>query len=259
MPMTGTFMRKALLPMLASLALCGAATAALIASNAHAQPERKPMMVALVTPGMETAAPAAEAGGPGRDMGRAMPSPAEMAAHFKQVCRDRYARQAGALAYAEAKLSLTAAEQPLFDHWKQIKLDIAKRQSDTCATRERPANARMPSLIDRMARRQDMLKARLADLDAERPALEAFYNSLSADQKREFTRGVRELMALRAHRMMAGGPGMMGHGMMGHGMMGRGMMEHGMMRPGMGRGPMGMGPDAPPPGPGNAPPGPPPQ
>ena len=50
--MTGTFMRKALVPMLASLALCGGATVALIASNAHAQPEgKKPMMVALVTPG----------------------------------------------------------------------------------------------------------------------------------------------------------------------------------------------------------------
>ena len=46
-------MRKALVPMLASLALCGAATAALVATNARAAPTttRKPVMVALVTPG----------------------------------------------------------------------------------------------------------------------------------------------------------------------------------------------------------------
>ena len=40
-------MRKALLPMIASLALCGAATAALIATNAHAeQSGTKPVMMA---------------------------------------------------------------------------------------------------------------------------------------------------------------------------------------------------------------------
>jgi hypothetical protein len=206
------------------------------------------MMVAL-----NQAAPATEAGGAPRSMGHAMPSPGEMAAHFKQMCQDRYARQAGALAYLEAKLSLTTAEQPLFEHWKQVKLDIAKRQTETCGTRERPKNARMPTVVDRMERREAMLQKRLADLQAERPALESFYNALSADQKREFGRGVAGLMMLREHRMMAGGPGMMGHRM--GGMMGPGMMERGMMH----RGPMGMGPDGPPPGPGNAPPGPPPQ
>src|SRR5665213_2087135 len=42
-------MRKALIPMVASLALCGAGTAALIASNSHAQASpRKPVMVALL-------------------------------------------------------------------------------------------------------------------------------------------------------------------------------------------------------------------
>ena len=44
-------MRKALFPMIASLALCGAATAALVATNARAeQGGRKPVMIALVTP-----------------------------------------------------------------------------------------------------------------------------------------------------------------------------------------------------------------
>ena len=45
-------MRKALIPMLASLALCGAATVALVATNARAQTNsRKPVMAALVAPG----------------------------------------------------------------------------------------------------------------------------------------------------------------------------------------------------------------
>ena len=42
-------MRKALLPMIASLALCGAATVALIATNARAeQSGRKPVMLGVV-------------------------------------------------------------------------------------------------------------------------------------------------------------------------------------------------------------------
>ena len=154
--MTGAFMRKALLPMLASLALCGTATFAVIASNAHAQPEqKKPMMVALVTPAMavNSVAPV-ESGGSARPSGHMhMPSPAEIAAHRKQMCQDGYAREAGALAYTEAKLSLSTTQQPLFEHWKQVKLDIAKRRATACASRERPRNAAMPSLLDRMVRK----------------------------------------------------------------------------------------------------------
>ena len=40
-----------------------------------------------------------------------------------------------------------------------------------------------------MAREEDRLKERLADLEAERPALEAFYNALSPAQKMEMARG----------------------------------------------------------------------
>jgi hypothetical protein len=256
-PMSGTFMRKALLPMLAALALCGTATFALIAGNAHAQPEhKKPMMIALVTPGTkaESTVSAAGRGGAGAAEHRLhLPAPAEIATHFQQICQDRYARQAGLLAYAEAKLSLTSAQQPLFAHWKQVKLDIAKRRADACAARARPANAKMPTLIDRMAQREDMLRQQLADLDAERPALDALFKSLSPEQKQELGRGLAALRGpMRAHGMFAGGPAMAGHGMMRQGMMRPGLMRRAMMR----RGAMG----APPPGAaGEAPPAPPPQ
>ena len=58
-------MRKALIPMLASLALCGAATTALVISTARAQPnttDHKPMMVAAS--GVELAANDAPADAP---------------------------------------------------------------------------------------------------------------------------------------------------------------------------------------------------
>ena len=89
-----------------------------------------------------------------------------------------------------------------------------------------------PSVIDHLAREEDMLKDRLADLQAERPALEALYNTLTPDQRNDL-----------GHDGMRGGMGRPGGRMM------MGMMGHrGPMGPGMG--PMGHGPaDAPPPPP----------
>ncbi len=214
-------MRKALLPMIASLALCGTATAALIATNASAaQSARKPMMVAFNTTGAndDTAAPRSDGGAP----------PDGMMRHGmrEQFCKDMYARRVGELAYFEAKLSLTSAQAPLFENWKQVTLDIAKRNSDACGQRGKLQKAnmdrKMPSLIDGINRQQDRLKKRLADLDAERPPLEALYNALDPRQKIELTHGIRGLMMMH---------GMMEHRMGGHGMMGGRMMMGMMGRP----------------------------
>jgi LTXXQ motif family protein len=224
-------MRKALLPMIASLALCGTATAALIATNARAEQSiRKPVMVALVTPddlaanaphGVQAAPPSEMAGPPPEAM-------RDMAARRDQFCKDMYARRVGELAYFEAKLTLTAAQAPLFDHWRQATLDVAKRRSGECGTGERHArNGKMPTLVDRMAKREDRLKHRLADLESQRPALEALYTSLNPQQRAELSHGIARLEMAR---------GMMERHMMGHRMM-MGMMG-GPRGPEMGRGRM---------------------
>ena len=107
-------MRKALLPMIASLALCGAATVALIATNAHAeQTGRKPVMLAAAAQdgqsGIETAAPGPDDGA-GPDM---MRDDGHRRAEF---CKAMYAHKVGELAFMEAQLTLTPAQQPLFEH-----------------------------------------------------------------------------------------------------------------------------------------------
>jgi hypothetical protein len=207
-------MRKALIPMLASLALCGAATAALVATNARAQTSpRKPVMVALVAPGTMLAqnTPPGAPRGEMRDM--RMPNPAEMAARMKQMCDDHYAREVGRMAYLETRLNLTQPEQPLFAHWKGVKLDIAKRHTAECGQRTAAHQDRkMSTPVERMGREQDMLKKRLADLDAERPVLAALYDGLTPQQ--------REALSPHRGRMMAGG------------MRDRGMMRHGPMEMG---------------------------
>ena len=218
-------MRKALLPMIGVLLLCSAATIALIATNARAaQDGRKPMMIALMAPDMArrtTAAPPPESGSPRgvmREGGR------------EQICRDVYAGKAGELAFLEAKLSLDARQAPLFARWKQASLEIAKQNEGDCAGPRR--DLRRPSAVDRMTLEEDLLKKRLADIQAERPSLTALYNALTPAQKEEFSHSDARRMPGRFNVMF----GMLDH---------PGMQ---MMRPDAMRGTMHgpMGPEPPP-------------
>ncbi|HWX90044.1 MAG TPA: Spy/CpxP family protein refolding chaperone [Rhizomicrobium sp.] len=210
-------MRKALLPLIASLALCGTATAALIATNARAdQTVRRPVMIAQAGP---SDASRAEAGPP--DMQDGM---REDGAHRVEMCKEMYAHKVGELAFLEAKLSLSASQAPLFARWKEASLDIAKRHETDCTSDDRRANLRgqHPSVVDRLTLEEDLLKKRLADIQAERPALAAFYDSLTPAQKEEFGHGDMHRMAGRMHMMM----GMMGRP---HPGIGPDRMEHGPM------------------------------
>jgi hypothetical protein len=204
-------MRKALIPMLASLALCGAATTALVISTAHAQPSpHKPVMLAQA----DTSPPARR--------GFNRPAPADMADRMKQMCQDQVARETGRLAYLETRLDLTSSEQPLFQRWKDATLGVAHRHADQCnqqvsqrlaqrqaaqapqgQSSQAPRNARSAANpTDRMAREEDRLKQRLADIEAVRPALDAFTNALSPTQKTELARanrgGTRNAMMRRS-------------------------------------------------------------
>jgi hypothetical protein len=109
----------------------------------------------------------------------------DMAAWHQERCSDRYARHVGEVAYLEAKLSLTDAQRPLFASWKDAVLSSAKSNADACAAMH-PDFSHPPSILDREARMHDMLQKRLAELDAQRPAMTALYQALTLDQKRVF-------------------------------------------------------------------------
>jgi len=198
-------MRKALLPLVASLLVSVTATGALIATNAHAgQTGQQPKMVLA----QNQPSPNAE-----REAGRPPPpdiddivAPAPQRGRF---CQDIYARRAGELAFMEAKLQLTPDQQPLFARWREVSLDIAKRHESDCGARVdrfRAAGQR-PDMIERLNREEERLKARLAEIDAQRPALTALYDALTPTQKQDVAQSVRHRMAGRMHRMM----GMMQH------------------------------------------------
>jgi hypothetical protein len=136
----------------------------------------------------------------------------DFAAWHQHMCTDQYAYRVGDMAYLEAKLSLTDSQRALFAQWKDTVLSSAKDRESECLARTARADHR-PSFTDREARMHEMLQARLAELDAEHPAVTALYNSLSADQKQAF-----DMMGARRHGgehggwHHHGGPG--DHGMM---------------------------------------------
>lgn len=172
-------MRKALIPMLASLALCGAGTLALIASNERAQANpRKPMMVALLGADALLAQNLPDAS-PASDMGEAT----GFGPNLKQFCDDRYAGEVGRMAYLEARLQLSDSEQPLFGRWKDVRLDIAKRRAADCNTRIAGADQDRADPVTRMSRQETMLKQRIADIDTERPVFAALYAVLTPEQR----------------------------------------------------------------------------
>ena len=187
-------MRKALLPILAALLVSGTA-GALIATGAHADAGKTVMMLA-----QNQATPEA-ARQPPPDLDEAMTP------RRGQFCRNISALKAGELAFLETKLQLTASQQPLFARWKDISMDIAKRHEGDCDSRvERAAAGQRPDMMARLDREEDRLKTRLADLQAERPALSTLYAALDPTQKEELGRAAR--MGGRMHRIM----GMMNHG-----------------------------------------------
>ena len=206
-------MRKAIFPLIASLALCGAATVALVATNARAEqsPQRpviqRPVMMALATAPslpLDTAAPPAEGGDmlPGMDM----PHDGMMGGAMRtRMCKDMVARQTGELAYLETKLALTPAQAPLFARWKGVMLDIAQKHQGECAQMPMMHKSGMrPDMLEGMAMEEKMLKIRLADLQAERPTLSALYAALTPEQKTELGQAARHEMAGRMHMMMDG-------------------------------------------------------
>ncbi len=198
-------MRKALVPLLASLLLCGAATGALVATNALAQPApRNPMLLA-----QNTETPPASAQLWAACIGSARPtSPHSTRQGAKTNMRGRWA----AWPIWKTRLGLTGSSSNLFSAWRAVKLDIAKRHADDCTQREVEPGPQRLNPVDRMARMEDLLKKRITDLDAERPAFAALYNALSPEQRKPSRRIIIAMMRR----------GMWGHHGMGRGMMGPG-------------------------------------
>ena len=117
------------------------------------------------------------------------PNPEEMAAWHAERCKSHYARVAGKLAFLQADLSITDAQRGAFDQWKGVVLSSAKAHSDACLAHTADGKEmHRHDALERNARMEKMLEGKLAELKAERPALESLYASLTPDQKKAFDR-----------------------------------------------------------------------
>lgn len=247
-------MRKSLLVLSFSFAACAAATALVATASAQAPAANNPVMLAQGSPPAPNAA--GRRGPAARGPSRPAPTTAERTARRDGICQETVARTAGRFAELEVRLNLTGAQTGAFTHWRDLRLAAAKTRAAECASRPLPpqmaqgaarggrgANATPPNPVERLTREETQLQHRLADIQAERPALEALYNGLSAAQRQTLARangrgpGGRRFGGFGGPR---GGMGMGPRGGMG-GMGPRGMMGmRGPQGPGM-RGPGGPG------------------
>jgi len=134
-------------------------------------------------------------------------------AWHQHFCTERYARKAAHLAYLEAKLNLTDQQKAAWAKWRQAKIDAAEKRRSACLGRDWSRDEHETAL-DREARIEKWLTTRLQEVQASRPALQALYESLNAEQKVVFDQASR----WRGHHRRGEGPhwGMQGFHHEGH-------------------------------------------
>ena len=103
-------------------------------------------------------------------------------------------------------LDLTAEQQPLFDALKTDALTAQTGLADTCAAAHPADAAKAPSIVERMQTRIKIDEAQTAALSSVLPELQAFYDSLTAEQKATLDAGPGRRNEHFGKRQ--GGPGM---------------------------------------------------
>lgn len=101
----------------------------------------------------------------------------------RQRCEERLARRAGMVAYMAARLNLTAEQKPLADKAQNLMQAAADKERQLCATLKPEAERGQETIVDRLARREQFLAARLQGLQQVRPAVEQLYQVLTPEQK----------------------------------------------------------------------------
>ncbi len=108
----------------------------------------------------------------------------ERAAAFnpKAICLDQVARRAGNRTYLRVRLELKADQTAAWDAF--AKASDAADVKDTARCNALPAEMKeRPGYVDRLTMEENTMKARVERIEAVKPSLVAFYNTLSPEQK----------------------------------------------------------------------------
>ncbi len=120
---------------------------------------------------------------------------------MQQMCETADAHHVATLAFSEARLKLTEAQKPAWSKFVEAATAAHQGMIKVVCTdlKDKPRPATLP---DRLARAEEMAKARLAHLQALRPAVDELYKALTPEQQKI------------ADTLPLGSPG---HGQGGHG------------------------------------------
>jgi len=132
----------------------------------------------------------------------------DMQQRMAQRCENVYPVAVGKLAYLEAKLQLTDVQKPLFERWKGEMLSIVKTRTAKCGEARPPMGDDVVAMTER---KEVRLKAQIADIEAQMPALKALVGSLDDQQKHILMETHRQIMRERAMHFMGGMRSMMMH------------------------------------------------
>lgn len=108
----------------------------------------------------------------------------------KDMCTEQVARRIGNRAYLKARLDLKPEQLTLWNNFEKAADEASAKDKVRCATL--PAEIKTPpSYMERMTMREEMMKARLAALEAVKPSLQALYAALTPEQKAIFDKPMR--------------------------------------------------------------------
>jgi hypothetical protein len=150
-----------------------------------------PLEMAQATP---PAAPPPAAGGQERRERRAF--------NPKAFCLDRIAHRAGARAYLKVRLELKPEQMTAWNAFSKAADDADAKDTTRCNALPTDMKER-PNFVDRLSREEDFMKARIERIEAVKPTLLDFYNTLSPEQKVVLDRP-RGMMGREGHHH--GGP-----------------------------------------------------
>jgi hypothetical protein len=107
------------------------------------------------------------------------------------MCKERVARRIGYRAYLKARLELKPEQMALWTTFEKAADEASAKNMARCSTLPTDMKVRL-SITERMTMQEDMMKARLASLEAVKPSLLALYAALTPDQKAVFDRPMGE-------------------------------------------------------------------
>lgn len=105
----------------------------------------------------------------------------------KAMCQESVARRIGMRAYMKAKLDLKAEQMAAWNAYEKAADEVSAKSKARCTAMPEKVET-PPNFTERMTQREDMMKARLESLQATKPALQALYATLTAEQKVVFDR-----------------------------------------------------------------------